>query len=533
MAVPAAAVRDLRAARRRHRVEEVHWIDALYRAYLTAIGSGIAVVVASSVVGDAEVRGTGLASVRADGPAVVGLVVALALAAGARSGRVGGPLSLSAPDVHHVLMAPVDRGAVLRRQAVRLARFAAFAGAVVGAVAGEVASHRLPGEAAAWAAAGAATGVVTAAGAVGVALVVSGARLHPVGAGAVVAGCLGWALADVVGPDTSPVSLAGRLALAPLVESWAGAGAVAVGAVPLALGLLLVGRTSLEAAARRTNLVRQLRFAVTLQDVRTAVVLRRQLLQERPRRRPWAPVPSLGGRLPVCRRGLQGLVRWPGVRLVRVVLLAAVAGLAVRGAWSGTTPLVVVAGLALYAAGLDAVEALAQEADHPGLTATFPVPVGVLSLWHLVVPSLVMAVAGAVAAGVATVGGSPVTVAEVAGPALVPGAVAVAVAAAATVVLGGQEGDPSALAVAQPEMLGSLVVLRIAWPPALAVAAVTAPVLLARGAADLGTAPAAAAGFGGLGALLLAAPAVVWLRVRIADDGRRRSFAALMEAQTG
>jgi hypothetical protein len=529
MAVPAAAVRDLRAARRRHRTEEVHWIDALYRAYLTAIGAGITVVVASSVVGDAEVRGEGLASVLADGPAVVGLAVAVALAVGARSGRVGGPLSLSAPDVHHVLMAPIDRAAVLRGQAVRLARFAAFAGGVVGAVAGEVASHRLPGDTVAWVLAGAAAGAITAAGAVGVALAVSGARLSPPLAFAVVAACVGWAVADVLGPDTSPFSLAGRLALAPVTRSWAAAGAVVVAAVPLAAGLALVGRSSLEAAARRTSLVRQLRFAVTLQDLRTAVVLRRQLLQERPRRRPWAPVPRLG-RLPVCRRGLQGLARWPGVRIARVLVLAGVAGLCLRGAWSGTTPLAAVAGLALYAAGLDAVEALAQEADHPGLTSTFPEPIGVLTLWHLAVPTALLVVVAAVAAGVGSVGGSPSTVLAAAGPAVLPAAVAVAVAAAATVVLGGQDGDVSALGVAQPEMLGSLVLLRMAWPPGLAVAA-TAPVVVAREAGTLGMTTAAASAVTAGAVLLLTAPAVVWLRLRIADDGRRRTLSGWMEAQ--
>ena len=33
--------------------------------------------------------------------------------------------------------------------------------------------------------------------------------------------------------------------------------------------------------------------------------------------------------------------------------------------WAGTTPLVVLAGLALFVAGLDTVEPLAQEVDHP------------------------------------------------------------------------------------------------------------------------------------------------------------------------
>src|SRR5437868_3812633 len=45
-------VADLRRARRHNRVVEVDWIDALYRAYLTAIAAGIAVVVLSGVVGD-------------------------------------------------------------------------------------------------------------------------------------------------------------------------------------------------------------------------------------------------------------------------------------------------------------------------------------------------------------------------------------------------------------------------------------------------------------------------------------------------
>src|SRR5205814_10176308 len=43
----------------------------------------------------------------------------------------------------------------------------------------------------------------------------------------------------------------------------------------LALGLHLVGNVSVEAAERRSTLVGQLRFAATLQDIRTVIVLRR------------------------------------------------------------------------------------------------------------------------------------------------------------------------------------------------------------------------------------------------------------------
>ena len=61
----------------------------------------------------------------------------------------------------------------------------------------------------------------------------------------------------------------------------------------------LVAGSSLEAAERRTELVGQLRFAVTLQDLRTVLVLRRQLAQERPRSRPWIRRP-----IRACRRSL-------------------------------------------------------------------------------------------------------------------------------------------------------------------------------------------------------------------------------------
>src|SRR5207237_3834791 len=92
---------------------------------------------------------------------------------------------------------------------------------------------------------------------------------------------------------------------------------------------------------------------------------------------------------PVWRRDGHGLLRWPAVREARVVLLAAGAGLALRGAWSGTTPLVVVAGLCVFVAALDVVEPLAQEVDHPDLGESLPMPEGRLHVRHL--PALVAA----------------------------------------------------------------------------------------------------------------------------------------------
>ena len=144
-----------------------------------------------------------------------------------------------------------------------------------------------------------------------------------------------------------------------------------------------VAGTSLEAAERRTALVGQLRFAVTLQDLRTVLVLRRQLAQERPRSRPWIRGTTRPARWPIVRRGVRSVLRWPASRVVRVVGLSIAAGFALRGVWAGTTPLVVAAGLALWVAALDAVEPLGQEVDHPGRTDGFPIERGRLHVGHL------------------------------------------------------------------------------------------------------------------------------------------------------
>ena len=88
-------------------------------------------------------------------------------------------------------------------------------------------------------------------------------------------------------------------------------------------------------------------------------------------------------RLPVWTRGVRGLMRWPAARVARLVLLGAVAGLSLRGAWSGTSPLIILAGLALFLAGLDAVEPLAQEIDHPTRRDSVPIERGDVELRHV------------------------------------------------------------------------------------------------------------------------------------------------------
>ena len=91
---------------------------------------------------------------------MIGLFAVAAFALGLRSGSDGGPISLEAGDVRHLMPAPVPRRAVLLTPVVQRCRAVAFAALIVGGIAGELASRRLPGSAPAWAASGAAAGAL-------------------------------------------------------------------------------------------------------------------------------------------------------------------------------------------------------------------------------------------------------------------------------------------------------------------------------------------------------------------------------------
>src|SRR6185436_9829019 len=95
-----------RRYRRRRRLVDTHWVDALYRAYLAALISGAAVLLAVSAVGDDPATVTD--DLR-DGGHLAGIGVAVLLAVGLRSGARGGPLALERAEVRHALLAPVDR----------------------------------------------------------------------------------------------------------------------------------------------------------------------------------------------------------------------------------------------------------------------------------------------------------------------------------------------------------------------------------------------------------------------------------------
>lgn len=513
-----AVLHDLHRARRRRRVGHIDWIDVLYKVYAGGLVSLAVLYAASAAVGDDRVGAATVGSVRDHSPAWLGLALALAVALALRSGVRGGPLALEAPDVAHVLLAPVDRSVVLRGVAYKQLRAVTTGGLLAGAVAGNLAARRLtaarPADVAAWIGCGAAFGALAAAAVWGSALVASGRRWGPRAAWAAGAALVAWSVADLAaGTTTSPATMLGALATWPLgARAVVPVGVAVALAVPV-VGLRAIAGFSVEAAERRTGLVGQLRFAATVQDLRAVVVLHRQLAQERSRARPWRKLPPAGpsGRA-AWRRGWHGVARWPAGRVARVVVLGAVAGAAAVGAWRGTLPLVVVAGLALFVAALDAVEPMAQAADHPGVTAGVPGPPGRLLLRNLVVPGLVMLVVGLAGLATAALLQPSAGVLGV-GVAMLVGVVAAPVAGAALSVLAGAPQPHPDLQLSFPEMATLLTIVRQAFPPFLAVAAL-APVVAARVALRHGSPPGTAAIAAVVPVLALVAAVAVWIGAR-------------------
>jgi hypothetical protein len=537
-------LKDLHKARKRRRTAEFDPFEALYRAYITGITLTVTVLVLSTVTGDTKLSAAQVADVRHHAAPFLGLAFALVLAVGLRSGGRGGPLVIEAADVRHVLLAPIDRTLALRGPAIRQLRFGALLGGGTGAIAGLLALRRLPGSPAAWVVCGAAAGVAVALAALGLAMVIAGLRLGRWIGGVLALGVLAWSAADAVtGTVTSPASLLGQVALWPLTFHPFDLVVLVLAAAAVAAGLAVVGGTALEASERRASLVGQIRFAATLQDIRTVIVLRRQLAQELPRQQPWLRLPrsipkswlvdKRPGRsaprkrwLPAWRRGWHGILRWPALRFARVAVLGAGAGLALVGVWRGTTPLVVVAGLALYVAALDAVEPLAQEVDHPDRRDGFDLPAGRLHLRQLGAPALMMLLVAAVGllAALAATGGSTTT-AQVGGILLVPAALAALGGAAVSVI----KGPPPPLSPQQaimPEAAGARAMGRLLWPPLIAVLGVL-PVLVAHSAQKHGHSVLAALSGAIQPEIILVAGLAAWVRFQ---EEAHAWFAQQMEA---
>jgi len=497
---PALTLRDLRRARHHRHQADFDWIETLYRVYVTVLSGAAVIWLSVSKVTDKATQAGGLTDIREHGAAVLGLVVAFMVALGLRSGSRGGPLSLEAAEVRVVLLAPIRRHLALRAPALRQVRSAAFGGLCVGAVAGNLAGNRLPGRFAGWVVADAGFGLLAALLAVGGALVACGVRLSRPAGTALGVALLGWSAADVAnGTTTSPLTFMGRIALAPLagdVRGGSAAAAVAIGVVltvaVLAVAAVRLGHMSLEAAERRGRLAAQLRFALSLQDLRAVILLRRRLAAEEPRARPWVRLggrhllaratgapgerPASAGNAPllgkpgaaVRRRGLNSLLRWPVTRILRVVGLGVVAGFAAGGAWNGTTPLVVVAGVALFVAALDALEPLAQEWDHPNRRDSFPYRPGRLVAVSLLVPTVVLAVVTAtgvaVAIAVLDLPAAPMLLA------VIPATAAAVAGGTASLILEPVSAAELMSRYPVPEAAGPVLVARLGFAPGLAIA---------------------------------------------------------------
>lgn len=516
--VPLEVVADLRRARRRQRVAAIHWVDALYQVYISGIGVIAVVGVLSAVIGDDKLSAAQEATYRSDAPALVGVAIALAVFIGLRSGSRGGPLAVEAADVRHVLLAPVDRRGALQGPALRQLRFLAFAGLGVGAACGQFAGRRfIDGGGPAWIGVGALLAVTIVGLGVGAALVASSRRLPPWAATVLGGALLGWAVGDVMsdGAPTSPTAVVGRMAVWPLHFDALALLGVLVALALVGLGLLGIAGVSLEAAERRTALVGQLRFAVTLQDLRTVLVLRRQLAADLPRSKPWIRAVRRPGaaRLPVWQRGWRGVMRWPLPRVVRIVGVAALAGVATRAIWTGTTPMLVAAGVLMWIAALDAVEPLAQETDHPGRRDAYPVDEGTLMVRHLAVPTVVMLAVAGIAAGVAAALGRSTEASEVLAVSVLPMAFAATAGAVVSVLMGAPKPFDD-LAIASPEIAGMRTVLRTIWPPLLACLGLL-PVLISRNVAN-GTSGDPVRAAGTVGGVVFAVTVLTggWVRYR-------------------
>lgn len=529
-------LRDLRHLRRRRGFANFDLFESLYRVYLVAILLAIAVLALSGLAAGPRIHGAELAQVTRDGPAILGLLIAAAVGVALRSAGRGGPLALEAADVRHVLQAPLPRSVALRGPAFQLVRKGAGIGLVAGAIAGVLAAKRLSGGLPAWVASAAASGAVAGVLATGVGLVASGHRLSRRLANMAAIAVLAWSAADTVaGLRTSPATFLGELALWPLAFRPLALIGVVVAAAAAGLGIASLEGIGIEAAERRASLVGSLRLAVTFRDVRTVTLLRRQLSEERSRRRPWvrvrraplgqgpgAPTRAAGGKrqparprsrvATVARRDLEGALRWPGVRIARMVVLALAAGLSLRAVWAGITPLLVVAALCLFVVALDAVEGLAQETDHPDRLAGVPWPEGSARFAHLLFPFAAMVVLGALGLAGALAFGNPSLVAVIGGVTLVPAAAASVAGAAVSVLRGPADPSGGGLSLA-PEMAGFSLVLRELIPPAI-VAVGVLPVAFAHAAAAKGQPPLDSAISVAFASLLVPIAAAGWVHAK-------------------
>ncbi|MEO7371743.1 MAG: hypothetical protein ABIZ69_12810, partial [Ilumatobacteraceae bacterium] len=422
------------------------------------------------------------------------------------------------------MMSPVDRMRALLRPVTQRARSAASLAATFGAIVGQLAGRRLPGTPIAWAASGAAFGVATALLWAGTALVAHAIRLPLWIATSLGLTVLAWQGAASAWHIPGPANPAGSLAMWGWRQHPIDLAVPLVAIIVLLVGISMLQQTSLDALARRSSLVAQLRFAVTMQDLRTVILLRRQLNQEQTRGKPWLKVPRWV-KHPIPRRGIASVARFPATRLVRMTAFAAMAGVLQAMVIRGTTPALIGTALMLFVLGLEALEPLSQEVDQPDRTDSLPIERGELLVRHLVAPAVALIPFAAVAAASAVL---------VLGTtrAIVPAAIlalptVLAGAAGGVVSIVRDAPDPTKNATqtfVPPEMAGISSAMRVGLP-ILVSALAAATVLLVRQAEQVGNSPTGAALRAAIGASLLAFLVAFWVRKR---DHWRRKFRQFM-----
>ena len=520
-----SALLDMRRARRKNRVAELEWFEALYRVYLAAIVGGGLILFLSGLIEDSAVSQSVMESILTHGAPVMGLLPAVAIFLGLRSGTQGGPVAVEEAEVRHVLLAPVPYSLALRQPAIQRLRSAAFMGALLGAVAGQLADRRLPGVFGWWVVLGAAFGACTLSLFMSSALIAHGLRLKRWVSTLIGAAILAIQVFDLVEParHLSPLdALSGMFVNGPLNWELEGIQIPHVLAVLVSLllavgGVILASRLSVEALARRSSLVSQLKFAVTLQDIRTVVLLRRQLSQEHMRPTPWFKWKSRQRVHVVVNRGIRSVAHYPARRIGRIASLSAATALALVYTFDGTTPLVVVAGVLCFIIGLDVIEPLSQEVDQPTYSDSFPRERCLTMTQHLVVPSLMLIPCIVVGSLTAFIARPQLSTLGMSALVAIPAAFGGLCGAAINAVKGAPDpvGESNEGLYMPPEVSGMTTLIRAVWPVVVSVIG-SLPIVGALSATRNGTDPFAASARLSLGVLLVLSLVPMWVRKR--DD---------------
>jgi len=475
---PVAAMKAMRSARRRRYVARTDVMEVLYRVYLGALAAVFALAFLAGALHEVPADPASVDRIRADAPAIIGIAAAVLVLAGLRAGARGGPLAIEAAEVRYTLLAPVSRRTALRPAALAQLRTAVLLGALLGAIVGNFVFRRFPGGALEWIGSLAAFGALVPIAVLAGALVASGRRLRPPVAGALGLALVLWSALDLaLGWSSSPATMLGDLATLPLqhgASAWLAVLGAALALALLAAGLLGIGGLGLEAARRRAQLVAEMRFSASVQDLRSVILLRRQLASEHPRRRPWLRLGGTrarGAARPIWWRDWQSFLHWPAVRVVRVVLIAVAAGGLAVGGFDLTPVLFALPGPLLFIAALDLIEPLAQESDHPTRRLLLPLTAAELIRHHLVAPMVAMAFVLAIATVAAAVaGGDPGLALGVGAVVFLPLAAVLICAAAVSAtndpyefVLNPQLGQAVSLAPLVVVLIAAFLPLFVAW----------------------------------------------------------------------